>query len=86
MLNQIVEQKLSDVHSWEKLLSKNENYLFEMKKPASLGALWSRIHMSKAIFFVANVYLSVYSLLMKFFKPFSHSMTVHIKLRRISSY
>jgi len=48
MLNQTVEQKLSDVHSWEKLLSKNENYLFEMKKPASLGALWSRIHVSNA--------------------------------------
>lgn len=47
-MNQAVEQKLSDVASWETLLSKHENLLFEMRKPASLGALWTRIHMNNA--------------------------------------
>jgi ubiquinone/menaquinone biosynthesis C-methylase UbiE len=48
VLNQAVEQKLTDVHSWERLLSKHENYLHELDKLASLGALWTRIHMNNA--------------------------------------
>jgi ubiquinone/menaquinone biosynthesis C-methylase UbiE len=47
-LNQAIKQKLSDVHSWEELLSKYEHYSFEMQKPASLGALWSKIHLKNA--------------------------------------
>jgi SAM-dependent methyltransferase len=47
-LNQAVKQKLSDTASWERLLSKNENLLYEMHKPASLGILWTRVHMNNA--------------------------------------
>ena len=47
-MNQAVKQKLDDVNSWEKLLSKQENYLFEMQKPFALGALWAGIHMNNA--------------------------------------
>ena len=47
-LNQAIKQKIQEIHAWERILSKYENYRKEVEKPASLGVLWTRIHMNNA--------------------------------------
>lgn len=93
-MNQAIKRELSGVHSWEELLSKYEHYSFEMQKPASLGALWSKIHLKNAEEILGDMknvrgfgILDIgYSILIKFFKPFSHSLTVHVELNRADNH
>lgn len=47
-MDKALEQKLSDVDSWKYLLSKPEQYVFEVNKPASLVTLWAKIHTDNA--------------------------------------
>lgn len=48
-MNQAIEQKVKEVHAWERILSKYEHYVRELEKPASLGSLWTIIHMNNAL-------------------------------------
>ena len=67
-----------------KLSLEKKGYVVAIKRQWSyVPKIFSRFESN---LIVANAYLSIYSLLMKFFKPFSHSATVHIKPRRISYY
>jgi ubiquinone/menaquinone biosynthesis C-methylase UbiE len=47
-LSKSVEQKVKEIHAWERVLSKCENYAKELEKPASLGVLWTIVHLNNA--------------------------------------